>query len=406
MAQLQQALSELRLRAERELKQDILPFWADRAFDPNTGRLAGVVAHDLRTFDDVPRHAVLCARILWTFAAAYRVDKNPRWLATGKQAYQALTQHFLDAKHGGVFWSLDASWKVLSPRKQIYAQAFSIYGLAEWFLATGDNSALVQAQKLFRLIEAHASEPLYGGYIEALGEDWTPLADMRLSPRDLNAPKSMNTLLHVMEAYTTLLRAWPDEGLRQRLSALLEVLLAKVVVQAPFTHCALFFEMDWRSTLDAISYGHDIEASWLLWEAAEAVGNPALSERTRTAALGLAEGVLRNGLDSDGAVFYAGDFRKVTDTNKHWWPQAEAVVGFLNAYSLSGREDYAAAAQKAWSFIESKVVDPRHGEWFAVLDRSGTPLPDYPEVGDSCKIGPWKCPYHNARVCLELMRRI
>ena len=169
---------------------------------------------------------------------------------------------------------------------------------------------------------------------------------------------------------------------------------------------ALFFDLEWRSLLPKFSYGHDIEASWLFWEAAVAVGDAALLARTKTTALALADGVLAHGLDADGAVLYDGDATGPLNTDKHWWPQAEAIVGFLNAWQLSGKLAHLDAALRAWDFTEKHVVDPKHGEWFAVLERSGKPYPDYPAYADSQKIGPWKCPYHNGRACLEVLRRV
>jgi mannobiose 2-epimerase len=405
MVQSPSSTQELRLRADQELCGDILPFWAKNAFNPTTGRIAGLISHDLRIFDDVPRHAVICARLLWTFAAAQRQRPSQAWLDTGEKARALLTGAFWDKINGGIFWSLAPNRSVLSPRKQIYAEAFAIYGLSEWSMATGDKTALNQAISLFELIEQHAADPVHGGYIEALGQDWSPLEDMRLSDKDLNAPKSMNTLLHILEAYTNLLLVWPDAQLKKKLRALLLVMLDRVVSSEPYTRCALFFDMEWHSQNEVISFGHDIEASWLLWDAAKLLGDEALEKRTRRVALDMAAGVLAHGIDADGAVLYSGTARGILNAEKHWWPQAEGVVGFLNAYELSGDETYLKAALKTWSFIENKVVDPVHGEWFAVLDRSGTPLPDYPAFADSCKIGPWKCPYHNARVCIEVLKR-
>jgi len=399
-------LDGLRRRAERELKEDILPFWTRQAFDPATGYLVGVVSNDLRRFDDGPRHAVIGGRLLWTFAAAVRSEPRPEWQEMGRRAYALLTERFWDKLQGGVFWSLDATGRVLSDRKQIYAQAFAIYGLAEWYAATGEAAALDHARALFELIERHAAEPQSGGYLEARSRSWGELADMRLSDKDLNAPKSMNTLLHVLEAYTTLLRHWPDARLRSRLRDLLVVMLERVVTDMPYPHCKLFFDLEWRSLTPGISFGHDIEASWLLWEAAEALGDPGLLARTRAVALDLAAGVLAHGCDTDGSILYEQRADGSIRSDKHWWPQAEAVVGFLNAHALGRQPEYAAAAMRAWQFIEDRVIDREHGEWFAELDRSGRPLPDYPEHPDNCKIGPWKCPYHNARSCLEVMRRV
>jgi len=399
------SLSALRRRMQADLDNNILPFWAQRAFKPD-GNLVGVVTHDLREFDDVPRHVVLCARILWTYAAAARRDPRPEWLAVGRKALALLEGPFRDTRHGGFFWSLTRDLKPHSPRKQVYAEAFTIYGLTEWYLATGDKAALARAKEIFELIEKHARDPKFGGYIEALDADWGPLVDMRLSDKDLNSPKSNNTLLHILEAYTALLRVWPDERVRTALRDLLTIILDRVVTAEPYPHCALFFDMEWRSLLPKFSYGHDIEASWLFWEAAVAVGDPALTERTKKASLALADGVLAHGLDADGAVLYDGDATGPLNTDKHWWPQAEAIVGFLNAWQLSGNEAYLAAAVRAWDFTEKHVVDPKHGEWFAVLERSGKPYPDYPAFADSQKIGPWKCPYHNGRACIEVLKRV
>ena len=399
-------LSGLRRRAEAELTDNILPFWTRHAFEPVSARLAGVLTNDLRRFDDVPRHVVLCARILWTFAVAVRREPRAEWLEVGHRAFELLTGAFWDQRHGGVYWSLEPDGRVHSDRKQIYAQAFAIYGLAEWSAATGEVKALDRARELFALVERHAAEPNFGGYLEARSATWDELADLRLSEKDLNAPKSMNTLLHVLEAYTTLWRIWPDAGVRSRLQALLEVMLDHVVTTTPYTHCQLFFDLEWRSLSRVISYGHDIEASWLLWDAAEALGDAPLQARTRTVALDMAAGVLEHGCDTDGSIFYEGNPEQVVKTDKHWWPQAEAVVGFLNARTIGGGDRFLTAAERAWQFIDDHVVDRKHGEWFAELDRSGQPLPDYPLNAGSCKIGPWKCPYHNARACFELLRRV
>lgn len=399
------SLSELRQRAENELLQDILPFWAKHAFEPN-GNLVGVVTNQLQRHSGVPRHVVLCSRILWTFAAAQRVTPSQQWLDAGRKALALIEGPFWDQSNGGVVWSIDDNQRPVSNRKQVYAQAFTIYGLSEWYAATGDMSALARAQTLFRLLENHARDRKDRGYIEALSASWGTLADMRLSDKDLNSPKSMNTLLHVLEAYTALLRVWPDASLRAALRDLLEVMLEKIYTEVPFPRFALFFDMKWKSLNEKISYGHDIETSWLIWEAALAVGDKDLLARSRPITLKMAAAVLANGVDKDGAVFYDGDASGVLNDQKHWWPQAEAVVGFLNAYELDQSPASLSAAFAAWDFIENHLIDRVHGEWFANLDRNGRPLGDYQDNPDFCKIGPWKCPYHNARACIEVLRRI
>jgi mannobiose 2-epimerase len=403
------ALLTLRERAQRELETNILPFWQSHAFD-EAGWLTGAVLNDLSEDDDRPRHAVIAARTLWTFAAAAMAipARAPGYLATGELALDLLRSRFWDGEHGGVFWSLAPNRTVASDRKQIYAQAFTIYGLAQWHAATGDDAARYAALGLFDLLEAHARDRDGGGYLEARSCDWGPLADTALSDKDLSVPKSMNTNLHVLEAYTTLLRVTGDKRVCEALEELLRVTLDRIVQHEPWAHCALFFDMEWRSQVDTISYGHDIEASWLIWDAWEALAaagssDAGLGSDARSAALSLADAVREHALDADGGVLYEGDPTGPVNVHKHWWPQAEGVVGWLNAYQLAGRDADRESALAVWDFIDAHVVDHTHGEWFAELERDGTVI----HTGqDAVKIGPWKCPYHNGRACLELMRRI
>lgn len=404
-----EALARLRERAERELITDILPFWETHAFD-DEGWLRGAVLDDLTVVDDRPRHAVLVARILWTFATA-AIDlpgEAERWRATAEKARDLLLGALWDDEAGGVYWSLEPDGTVADDRKQVYAQAFTIYALAQWHAATGDAEALECAWQAFDLLEAHGRDRELGGYVEARARDWGPVEHMALSAKDMNVPKSMNTNLHILEAYTTLLRVTGDHRVREALASLLRVSLERIVTEAPRAHCALFFDMSWHSLVPTISYGHDIEASWLLWDAWEAlaaagVSNAVLEQETHRIALALADAVREHGLDSDGGVMYEGVPAEITNPLKHWWPQAEGVVGWLNAYQIAGRGADRDAALAVWDFIEEHQIDRVNGEWFAELDRDGSTRPDAP---DECKIGPWKCPYHNARACFEVMRRV
>jgi len=404
-----EALSNLAERARAELVGDILPFWMRHGFDED-GWLAGAVHDDLTVDGSRPRHAVIAARVLWTFSAAARdlPEQRAELIETAMKAKQLVLGDFWDSVNAGVFWALNSDRSVLADRKQVYAQAFAIYGLAQWAEVSGDEAALAAALRLFELLESHARDHERGGYFEALTREWGPLEDTALSDKDLSVPKSMNTNLHVLEAYTTLLRVTGHPHVRDALHSLLADSLEHIVTLSPFAHCELFFDMDWRSQVDTVSYGHDIEASWLLWdawEALEAAGivDGGLEERTRSVALLLAEAVRIHGVDGDGGVMYEGTAAGVVNEQKHWWPQAEGVVGWLNAFQLAGRAADREAALAAWDFIEAKVIDREHGEWFARLDRDGVVLEGTP---DDVKVGPWKCPYHNARACLEVMRRV
>jgi mannobiose 2-epimerase len=235
------------------------------------------------------------------------------------------------------------------------------------------------------LLEKNARDPKSGGYLEAFSREWKPIDDVRLSAVDLNEPKSQNTHLHVMEAYTNLLRVWPDAGLRQSQSELLDVMQNRILCEKT-GHLNLFFAQDWTPKSNAISYGHDIEASWLLIEAADILGDQPLIARLRPLALKIADVTLAEGVDADGALYNEGGPRGVINTNKEWWPQAEAVVGFINAYEMSGENRYLKAAFHCWDFIENRLIDRKNGEWFRGVTRDGTVL------HDELKVSFWKCP--------------
>lgn len=390
---------EYATRIEADLEANILPFWIHHAVDRASGGFIGALSDDLVVDNSPARGALLASRILWTYSAAHRRRPDAALLTMARHAYSDLMGTFADREHGGFFWSVGADGRPLERRKQVYGQAFAIYALTEFHRATGEREPLDQAIAVFRLIERHARDRRHGGYFEAYAQDWSPIADMRLSPVDMNEPKSQNTHLHVMEAYTNLMRAWPDDALREAQAALLDVMLTRIL-DARTHHLGLFFSDTWEVRSDRISYGHDIEASWLFWEAAEVLGDATLTARMRPAVIRIAEITLAEGLDSDGAVFNEGSPAGLTNTDKEWWPQAEAVVGFLNAFQMTRNERFLTAALKCWDFIESRLIDRQHGEWIRGVTRDGAPLPGHP------KISFWKCPYHNGRAGMEAGSRL
>jgi mannobiose 2-epimerase len=415
-------LSTWRRQIETELTGNILPFWIEHTVDAVHGGFVGALTNNREVHNEVPRSSVICARILWTYAAAYRRYRRPSYLNMADHAYRYLTEIFWDPQHQGVYWQVDAAGRPINPRKHSYAQAFAIYGLAEYYLATGDPQSLARAQQLFALLESHAHDSVHGGYIEGCGSAWDTLADMRLSDKEPHCRKSMNTLLHILEAYSTLLRAAPDPLLQTRLGDLIDLFLTKVITpatpvnppaagselpaataaardRAALPRFQLFFDDAWQPLPDHISYGHDIEASWLLVEAAKVMGDADRLAATQTAALAIAEAVRQNGRASDGSIVYAGYPDGSVDATKHWWAQAEGVVGFINAWQISRGDAHYAAAEALWHVIQTQFVDRTNGEWFKVLDPAGRPLPT------QVKVGPWECPYHHARMCLELLTR-
>lgn len=388
-----------RKRVHHELHRDIIPFWLTHAVDDEHGGFIGQMSNDLTVDRTAHKGLILNARLLWTFSALSRFEPDGRHLGLARRAYDYLDEHFWDERFGGAFWRVDHRGRPLDDKKKIYGQAFYVYALSEFHLATRHAAALERAQELFTLIERHSSDATHGGYVETCHRDWTVAEEARLSDKDMNEPKSMNNHLHVLEGYTNLCRAWPDAMVRRRLAGLIDV-FNRHIIDARTFHFGHFFDEAWRPKSDTYTFGHDIEGSWLLCEAAEVLGGP---ERVRAVAettLKIAEVVREQGLDEDGGLFYEGRAGDVIDTNKEWWPQAEAVVGFLNAYQLSGRRHFFEAARHCWDFIERHVVDRDHGEWFWRVARDGTPDPTEPKVSE------WKSPYHNVRACLETIRRL
>jgi mannobiose 2-epimerase len=388
-----------REQLKKELTGNILPFWMAHVVDRVNGGFYGAVTNDLRVLNEIPRSAILCARILWTYAAAYRILGAEQYLSMARWAYEYLTRVFWDQDHGGLYWQVDYRGNPVSDRKHHYAQAFAIYGLTEYYRAAQDSRSLALAQTLFHLLEKYAYDTVYRGYIEGSSREWGALADMRLSDRDLDCRKSMNSMLHILEAYTNLLRVWDDAHLKAQHRALLEV-FEEHIIDHQTGHFKLFFDDQWHSLSENVSFGHDIEGSWLLWEAAEVLGDPALLAQVRESAIEMAEAVYRDGLDDDGSLFYEGGPQGLVDAGKAWWVQAEAVVGFYNAYQLSGRVELERAAYRCWTYIQDNLIDRMHGDWFKRLHRDGTP------DEASYKAGPWDCPYHHSRACFEMLARL
>ena len=385
--------------ARRELLDNILPFWRRHAVDHVRGGFVAELANDLRPAPTAGKGLILNARILWTFAAASRYTGAAADRELARRALDYLVTYFRDPDHGGLFWELDPEGHVRDAAKKIYGQAFGIYALAEYDRAVDNPPARGLAIELFQLIEQHSRDPVAGGYLESLTRDWQPAADMRLSDQDANEKKSMNNHLHLLEAYTNLYRVWPEPVLAARLRELLG-LFQDHLAFPDGSHFHHFFDEAWRPKSDRYTFGHDIEGSWLLCEAAEVLGDPALVAEVRKLALQLARAVLREGVDTDGGLFYEARAGRIVNEAKEWWPQAEAVVGFYNAWQLTREEAFLDAAARGWQFIQDHLVDRVHGEWFWRVARDGAPDLTQP------KVSMWKCPYHNGRCCLEIIRRV
>ena len=380
------------------LTQNILPFWSSRMVDQENGGFYGRIDGQGNVHPQAEKGAILNARILWAFAAAYRVLKKPEYLDMALRAKQYIIDHFIDPDYGGVYWSVDYKGQPLDTKKQSYAIGFTIYGMSELARATGDEEALECAIRLYHDLESHALDTQQFGYIEALTRDWQPIADMRLSDKDENGSRTMNTHLHIIEPYTNLLRVWRDPQLEQQTRRLLHLFMDTIA--NPVTHhLDLFFNDQWQGKRNIQSFGHDIEASWLLHETAMVLGDEETINQVRQFIRPLAKAA-DEGLRPDGSMVY----ERWTDTdvvneNRDWWVQCECIIGHYDLYQYFGDEEALQIARRCWEYTRTHIIDQEKGEWHWGI------RPDGSLNTTDDKAGFWKCPYHNARLCLELIER-
>ncbi|WP_231490372.1 AGE family epimerase/isomerase [Pedobacter sp. Leaf170] len=376
--------------------QAILHYWKQRSIDNEYGGFVGQIDESEQVISSADKGSVLNARILWSFSAAYLRTGSKEDLAVAERSYLYIKNHFIDYSFGGVYWTVDLKGDAKDKKKQIYAIAFTIYGLAAYFKASCDENALTLAKSLYADIEKYSYDKNELGYFEAFARDWTQLDDLRLSDKDANEKKTMNTHLHILEAYNLLYTLWPDEGLKHQIIKLLEVFRRHIL--KPDGHLGLFFNEYWEPKSSAISYGHDIEASWLLLEAAEAIKEVELITEFKKLALEISTAAIE-GIDKDAMVYEFNPENDHLIAEKHWWVQAEALVGLYNAFQISKDERFLQHFNKIWNYTTTQIIDKTNGEWFWGRKEDGSLM-----AGED-KAGLWKCPYHNSRACLELLNR-
>ncbi|WP_442588396.1 AGE family epimerase/isomerase [Pedobacter sp. AW31-3R] len=379
--------------------ENILQYWKNYTVDPVNGGFVGRVDNDNHIDFSAAKGSVLNARILWSFSAAFNHHPNADYLDLAHRAFDYIIRYFLDEQYGGVYWLLDVKGNPLDSKKQVYAIAFTIYAFSEYHLASDNELAKEKAIELYGCLIDHSFDSRNSGYFEAFSREWETLADLRLSDKDANEKKTMNTHLHVLEAFTTLYKIWPHEQLKERIKGLIHDFTAHIIAEET-GNLILFFDENWKAKSDMISYGHDIEASWLLLEAAEVISDERLLGQMKSLAVKMATRSLE-GLDADGSLRY--EYSPSTDhvvKEKHWWVQAEAMVGFFNAWELSGKESFLNTSLENWAFIKKNILNKEHGEWFWGLTESGAIM------SAEDKVGIWKCPYHNSRACIEVIKRI
>ncbi|MBN1121263.1 MAG: AGE family epimerase/isomerase [Anaerolineae bacterium] len=389
-------LSEYRNQIIEELTGNILPFDINHAVDRKHGGFYGWISNTNWVLADRPKGAVQHARMLWMYSLAFRKLSDPVYREMADHAYNFMLKHIWDPVDEGLLWLVTPQGDPHDTSKFAYAQAFGIYGLAEYYRATGTEEALQKAVRLWELVEEHFYDPDHGGYFEGGTRDWTRSSSVSLD--DTGFDKTMNTNLHMLEAYTNLLRVYDDTRLRDRLRQLIELILDRILDRET-GHFRLLFDREWRADSVLVSFGHDIEGSWLLCESADVLGDQALIGRVRKVALHMADRTCAEGRAQDGSLYNEGLDGQIVDPIRIWWVEAEAVVGFLNAYQLSGDRRYLDASLACWEFIQNQIVDRENGGWFWGVDDDYQPL-------DFEKAGPWKTSYHSGRACFEIAGRI
>ena len=422
-----QRVDMMKLEMQDVLENNILPFWLNKMIDREHGGFYGRIDGSGQLHPEAEKGAILNARILWSFSAAYRVLQKEEYLEAATRAKDYLIEHFIDPEYGGVYWSLDYQGNPLDTKKQFYAIGFAIYGLSEYARATGDREALEYALDLYDCIEEHALDREHNGYIEACTREWGEIADMRLSELDANYPKSQNTHLHIIEPYTNLLRCLKEMQAQETcdyvpaigsvlpvgISVPMETIMAveasvrnlidiftDKILNPETNHLDLFFDMDWtRGAGHLESYGHDIECSWLMHEAALVLGDENVLEKVENVVKKVAK-ASEKGLRPDGSMIHEANLDTGhVDDDLHWWVQAENVVGWYNIWQHFGDEYALNNAEKCWQYIKNNLIDFDNGEWYWSRHPDGTL-----NTTDD-KAGFWKCPYHNSRMCIEIIER-
>jgi len=396
----------------KELHGNILSYWMKYGVETNGDGFYPAVDMEGNPVLTANKTSVLNARILWTFSAAAMLEGNKAYASIADKAYRVVTEYFEDKVYGGYYMELSSGNQVVNDIKHTYAQAFVIYSLCKYYEFTQSDVVLLKIKDFYSLLEDKTKDNEYPGYHESFTHDWIIIEENRMA--DNNEPKSMNTHLHVLEAWTSLYRVWKDTNVKKRLSEILDLFLMKII--RTDGHLGIFFDEAFNeadSSKGICSFGHEIEGSWLLWEAAEILGDKDILTKLRPVVLKMVNNIERVAVDKDGGLFLESTrFGSHVKTNKHWWQQAETLVGFMNAFQLTGNEKYWETVKLSWDFIDKYIIDHKRGEWFTKVNRLGVPYlvepPDDPSpyYRNDWKIDPWKCPYHNGRAMMEMISRI
>lgn len=402
-------LQQLELFKEEVLSEheNILKFWEKYTIDEDNGGFIGEIDSQLVKNPKADKGVILNARITWAFSAGYIYTKKKEYLNIASRAYNYLLEKFYNHENDGVYFMIDYKGNPTVTRNQVIAVAFVTYAFSEYYRATKDKEVLEYTLKLFNSLETYALDKEYNGYFDAFSEDWEKLDDMRMYEGDKDAKKTMNANFHIMVAYANIYRSYKEndkenDKIKNALKNLIEVLLDNVIDEKRGS-CNLFFDEEWNVIKSDDNYGLDIEASWLIWDAAQVLGDKKIIDKVKPLVIKIVEHCLKYGYDyNDGGMMNEGNDKEgAVNTYKSWWVQAESVIAFFNAYQITNESKYLANSLLTWGFIKKYMIDYKYGEWYGTVSKD-----DHEPNMNESKIGPWKCPYHNSRMGLQIAERI
>jgi len=391
-------LIKLKNEIAEDLTGHLLPYWSTTMPDTINGGFYGRVDAKEQVYPDEDKGGILNARILWTFSSAYRIFKDSSYLHMANYARDYIMTHFIDEEYGGAYRTVNKMGGPADTRKHTLTESYFIYAFAEYYRATGDQEALDVAIEIFELLEEYALDKEFNGYFEVFTRNWERSRDLLLNENSPEDEKTMITHLHLVEAYAGLFRVWPTKRMEERLRNVLELFNDKIVDKDTY-HTIYFLDRNWNATTQIDSYGHDIEGAWLIVEAARLLNDAELLEDVKKLSLKISDAAAE-GIQEDGSMLTEKDLSTGhVVTIRSWWEQAESIVGYLNAFEITGDESYLDKSINSWNYIKKYFIDKENGGWYSLVSESGEP------VGRD-KANFWTCPYHNGRMGMEVNERI